>query len=116
MAICAAAIVDGAMSHYGGIIGVGKVNGPDFFDGANKNMRVRGIEVNKGSLLTDGTKGIFSYYTFKIDNVDFSKKNIRILNNKGEIDYQGRVEIRTDGQWGTLSETDSKKSYAQVAC
>lgn len=46
---------------------------------------------------------MWSYSTVKINNIDFSKSDVRIINKEGLNDYKGRVEFRVGGIWGTVS-------------
>jgi hypothetical protein len=39
----------------------------------------------------------------KVDNIDFSKSDVRILDDNGEPSYEGRLEFRVGGRWGTVS-------------
>jgi hypothetical protein len=72
--ICKSAVVDGASPLSGGIIGIGIVQGIDKYE---KGGVIKGIEVKSGS------KSKRSMFTFKIDNIDFADKDMRILNNEG---------------------------------
>ena len=51
-----------------------------------------------------------------MDNPDFSKSDIRILNSKGQPDFEGRVEMRIAGVWGTVSAKGSEQSAAIYFC
>jgi hypothetical protein len=66
--------------------------------------------------LKEGKESDFSFTTFKVDNVDFSKSDIRILNYKGEPDYEGRVEFRVDGKWGAVSSKNTDQNFARQFC
>ena len=55
-------------------------------------------------------------FTFKIDNVDFADKELRIINNNGQPDFQGRIEIRINGQWGTLCSKGTSIKIGRSAC
>jgi len=112
--VCAAAIVDGAMPVYGGIVAVNKYNGAQGFDAAVD--LVHGVTVKKGVLEKVQNVGVFSFSTSKVDNVDFMASNLRILNHLGEPDYMGRVEMRINGQWGTFSQVGSHNSFAKKVC
>lgn len=95
--ICLAAMIDKAMPAYGGILAI------NVFPALTKYAIPTGFT-------KIGNIGLKSYYersgkTFtlaKVDNVDMVEKDIRILDNKGNITNEGRVEFRIDGYWGTL--------------
>ena len=98
------------MPFYGGIIGINKVFTPDGFDGASSP--IKGITVIKSVPKMDNGKASFSFTTVKVDNVDLSGKNIRILNAKGSPDFRGRVEMRVAGVLQTLSATGTDNTFA----
>ena len=92
--ICGAAIADGSIPKSGGCVGIGKVSGLSSYPAT---MISNGIKIKAGP------SALWSFNTFKVDSPDFSKSDIRILNHKGEPDYQGRVEFRLNGKWGTVN-------------
>jgi hypothetical protein len=105
--ICGSAIVDGAMPKSGGCVGIGKLNG---LSGYSKTKDTNGIKVE-----TSGGAD-WSYVLFKVDNPDFAKSDIRILNDKGQPDYQGRLEFRVTGKWGTVNMKGTEQSSARLIC
>ena len=102
------------MPFYGGIVGVNKVSSPESFDAAKRT--IKGITVSTGSLEAAGNRGYFAFTVFKVDNIDFSQRNVRIVNSKGEPDYSGRVEMRANGEWGTVNKQDTDLEFAQLVC
>ena len=111
--ICLAAIVDNAMSLYGGIISISifaaykQYTIPKDFP-----EKVHGINV-KAYMKGDAKK---SYVLAKIDNIDIVEKDIRIVNEKGELSSQGRLEMRYEGVWGTICMLGNDKKSAKVIC
>jgi len=77
----------------GGVIGVGIGVGLQKYPAAKERMGVKIVEHQ------DSAK---SFYTFKIDNVDFAAKDIRILDYNGKSNWKGRVEMRLNGRWGSI--------------
>jgi len=57
-----------------------------------------------------------SFTLSKTDNVDFCASDIRILNYKGEMSNEGRVEFRNNGQWGTACAKNMNGYAARVIC
>tara|TARA_B110000503_G_C7038754_1_gene367294 strand:- start:297 stop:641 length:345 start_codon:yes stop_codon:yes gene_type:complete len=92
--ICAAAIADGSMPKSGGCVAVAKMAGLSSYPSG---------KLSNGVKVTMGSSSPWSFITYKADNTDFSKSDIRILNYKGEPDYEGRVEFRVSGKWGTVN-------------
>jgi len=52
----------------------------------------------------------------KIDNLDMSEKNVRIVDFKGQPSFKGRVEFRVNGNWGTLCSASTEPKMATVLC
>ena len=44
-----------------------------------------------------------SFFTFKVDNIDFVSSDMRIVDFAGELASEGRIEIRINGKWGTIN-------------
>ena len=57
-----------------------------------------------------------SFSVFKVDNVDFYEKDFRILNSKGKLSNEGRIEVRNQGDWGTLCALDNNALAAKKIC
>lgn len=70
--VCGAAIADGSLPKSGGCIGVSRLTG---LDGYAKALKTNGVKVDKGP------GADWSFITFKVDNPDFAKSDIRILVN-----------------------------------
>lgn len=45
-----------------------------------------------------------------------AEKDIRIINNEGHPSYTGRVEIRQNGKWGSISAKGVTASTARMIC
>jgi hypothetical protein len=58
---------------------------------------INGIEVLKFG------NSMKSFFTFKVDNIDFVSADMRIVDNLGELASEGRIEIRINGVWGTIN-------------
>lgn len=68
--VCQSAIADGSMPKQGGCVGVGKTNG---LNGYGRGPTSNGVKISLGAASS------WSYFTFKADNTDMSKSDIRIL-------------------------------------
>ena len=55
-------------------------------------------------------------FTFKIDNIDFADKDMRILNNEGSPSFKGRLEVRVNGKWGTICSKGTTDKIGRGAC
>lgn len=44
------------------------------------------------------------------------RSDLRILNWKGEVDFKGRVEYRSNGIWGSICADGVTKSAVNVMC
>ena len=109
--ICLSAIVDNAMSLYGGIFSISLFSGYDKYElHPDINPVQNGISVKTYG---DSKK---SYVLAKIDNVDLVKKDFRILNSDGELSASGRIEMRFEGKWGTICSIGNDKLSAKVIC
>jgi len=81
------------MPAFGGVIGVGIGAGLDKYP---SNEPVNGKDIGEYQ------KSRKSFFVYKVDNVDFSAKDLRILNAFGKPSHEGRIEIRLNGRWGTI--------------
>ena len=91
----------------GGVIGVGVTKGLDNYDKANA---VNGIDIKSY------TKSSKSFFTYKIDNIDFVESDIRIVTYDGQLSHVGRLEFRLDGEWGTTCMKGMTASAARKIC
>lgn len=57
-----------------------------------------------------------SYTLSKVDNVDLIEKDLRILDAKGNISNEGRVEVRVNGYWGTICNKKNNHQSAKRIC
>ena len=57
-----------------------------------------------------------SYTIAKIENVDMISGNVRILDSNGKLSFKGRVEIKSNGVWGTICATGLMPSAAKLIC
>jgi len=57
-----------------------------------------------------------SFFTYKIDNVEFAQKDIRILDDLGHVNFQGRVEFRVNGKWGSVCKRKITASAGRMIC
>jgi len=83
--VCRAAIIDRSLTIYGGVIGVNILTGLTGYEGGEEFHKIKPMK--KGGSLK-------SFTTYKIDNVDFSESDIRILDGNGNINHAGRLEFR----------------------
>ena len=110
--ICLSALVDGAMSFYGGIISISVFPGLENYpinEKNNKNYKLIDIQSSQ-------TKAEKSFSCAKVDNVDLVEKDIRILNDKGQISNEGRVEFRLNGIWGSICAKGNNAESAIRIC
>lgn len=94
--VCGAALVDNSISMSGGLVGVIRMSGQG---GYAQTKKTKGILINGG----DEDSNQWSFTTIKINNIDFSKSDLRILDKKGEPSFSGRVEFRVGGRWGSVN-------------
>ena len=96
------------MPSCGGIIGIAIAHGLNNYDGSPEKIFGATIEPFK--------KSEKSFFTYKIDNVDFAEVDLRILNADGLPSAAGRVEFRLDGYWGTICSIGTSNSAAKLIC
>jgi len=105
--ICINALVDRAMSFYGGVINISIFRGLASYTGGKKiyGIPVLGFGASKKS-----------YTIAKVDNVDMIAKDVRILDSDGKSTFRGRLEIRNEGIWGTVCAKGLSDKAALVIC
>jgi len=109
--ICFSAIVDNAMSLYGGIFSI------SLFPGAEKyELPESTPKIIKGINIKESGPSKKSYVLAKIDNVNIVEKDIRILNARGELSADGRLEMRYEGEWGTVCSMGNSRESAKLIC
>jgi hypothetical protein len=92
--VCAAGIIDGSLPRSGGLLQINRISGADTY-----NER----PISKGMTVSQGNKSSWSFTTFKVNNVDMSKSDVRILSDEGLPAAEGRVEFRVSGIWGSVA-------------
>jgi hypothetical protein len=110
--ICLSALVDGAMSIYGGIISIG------VFPGLKKYMVDPFFRKWKKALNVISFESLSqkSYVISKLDSIDLVSSDVRIVDHQGKLSNLGRLEIRKDGIWGTVCVTGTNFLAARVIC
>jgi len=110
--ICMSAIIDHAISIYGGIFAI------SIYPALDKYELPEGAQPKVHGILLKPFAGAAkkSYVLAKIDNVDLVEKDIRILNHAGELSNEGRVEMRYEGIWGTICSLGNNKQSAKRIC
>lgn len=111
--ICLAALVDNAISLYGGIISI------SIFPGMDQYTVPTGFPQKKDliTIMPLKTKSIQkSYVLAKVDNVDLVDKDMRILDYQGTLSSEGRVEFRLQGKWGSICSLGNDNASARVIC
>ena len=108
--ICLSALVDQAISDYGGIIQISIFPGLEKYL-SNKSHKQNLIKVNP--YIGHSNK---SYVVSKVDNVDLVEKDIRILDAKGNLSNTGRLEFRLNGKWGTVCTLRNNEESARRIC
>lgn len=111
--ICLSALADKAISDYGGIISISIFPGLEKYIILDKNAKKKLGKIKITSYYGRTKK---SYTVSKVDNVDLVEKDIRILDFKGAITNEGRVEIRVNGQWGTICNKKNNLETAKRIC
>lgn len=111
--ICLSAIVDRAISLYGGIISISVVSGMNEYP-IPENFPEKLGNISIQPYYSDTVKK--SYTLAKVDNVDLIDKDIRIVNFKGELASEGRLEFRLEGKWGTVCSNGNDPIAARVIC
>jgi len=95
------------MPFHGGVIGIGITPGLSSYGAGRTISGLRAISFGSSSK---------SFYTMKIDNVDMARSNIRIVNDEGLISPTGRVELRSQGVWGSVCASGVEKSFVRTLC
>lgn len=106
--ICLSAIVDKVLPFYGGLITVNINKGLNSYYSGEKiiyNIRVDSFNESKRSFTVS-----------KVDNSDMITQDIRIMSYDGKPTYKGRLEIRKNGEWGTICNLGMDQSAAKVVC
>ncbi len=110
--ICMAGIIDNAISLYGGVMSISIFPAFEYYTlPKNTKNRIKGIEVKAYHHAAKK-----SFALARIDNVDLVKKDMRILNQKGEFSHEGRLEMRYEGIWGTICSLGNNRRSAEVIC
>lgn len=99
--------MDGSIPRSGGLFGIVRTAGQDDF---SQYKKVNGIAANAGNGST------WSFHTIKINNPDFAKSDLRIVDNNGEPNFVGRVEFRVGGKWGTVNNEGTTAAFARHVC
>jgi len=105
--VCKSALVDNSMPLTGGVIGI--VTGLGL-------KRYPGYDSRFGMEIVEWKTSLKSFHTFKIDNVSFAQKDIRIMDDLGFISFQGRVEFRVNGKWGSVCKRKISASAVKMIC
>ena len=105
--ICINALVDRAVSLYGGYINISIYRGFPSYTGGNK---IFGIPV----LAFGASKR--SYTIAKVDNIDMIARDVRILDSNGKPSFKGRLELRNEGKWGTICANNLVNTAAIIIC
>ena len=111
--ICMSALVDKAISPYGGIISISILPGLDQYKLPNNFPKKIGNITIKQYLSADSMK---SYSVSKVDGPDFVEKDYRILNDEGKLSNFGRLEVRLGGEWGSVCMKGIDRLSANIIC
>jgi hypothetical protein len=112
--ICLSALVDQAISYYGGLISILISPGLDNYSFPYNADKHKDDIISVQEYRSQSVKK--SYVLSKVDNIDLVDKDIRILNHKGEFTNLGRVEIRINGRWGTICANQNDQLSAKLIC
>lgn len=69
--------------------------------------------MTSGITITKGSESSWSFGTVRVNNIDFAKSDIRIIDHEGLPSYQGRVEFRVSGKWGTVDSQGTNAAFAR---
>lgn len=105
--VCGAAIIDGSLPKSGGLVGIVRLSGQEKYEECKKSY---------GMVISQGSKSSWSFTTIKVNNPDFSKSDVRILDEDGIPSFEGRVEFRVGGKWGTVSNEGTSQAFARQVC
>lgn len=109
--ICLSAMIDRAMSEYGGIISI------SIFPGLEKYLINKAISHhNNIKIIPYIGHSKKSYTVSKVDNIDLVEKDIRIVDAKGNLSNVGRLEVRLNGRWGTVCTLRNNEESARRIC
>ena len=108
--ICLSALVDRAISEYGGIFQISIFPGFEKYL-INKTQKHNLIKVTP--FIGHSKK---SYVLTKVDNVDLVEKDIRILDASGNLATVGRLEVRLNAKWGTVCTLRNNEESARRIC
>ena len=112
--ICLAAMIDNAISDYGGVFSLSIYPGLKDYSNASTaptNLK-KNINISSGG--AKATKK--SYIVARIDNPDLVEKDIRILDHDGKLNNEGRLEVRVNGQWKTICHKRLTLASARLIC
>jgi len=65
--------------------------------------------------IESGDKANVSFVVAKVDNPSMTEKRIRLINDQGEIDSRGRMEVKIDRIWSTIKRGDKPNIMDNVA-
>ena len=57
-----------------------------------------------------------SFSVMKVDDVDIVEKDFRILDQNANLSHEGRLEMRVNGEWGTICSIGNNKLSAKRIC
>ena len=114
--ICLSALIDRAVSEYGGIISISIFPGLEKYLILDKNNKTKERLNDKIKIISHYGKTSKSYSLAKVDNVDLSERDTRILNAEGKYSNEGRVEMRVNGKWGTICIKSNNDQSAKRIC
>lgn len=97
--MCLSAIADRAIDHAGGVIQVLMTKGQLDYNEEFKSLN--GIPLDKGD-----AKSNVSFVVAKVDSPMMVGKNIRLINNVGDVSSKGQLEIKLERIWQTLKKGD----------
>lgn len=108
--ICLSALVDQAISDYGGVIQISIFPGFEKYliNKYQKNSLIKVIPYIGHSKK--------SYIVSRVDNIDLVEKDIRIVDSKGNLSNIGRLEVRLNGKWGTVCTLRNNDESARRIC
>jgi len=93
--VCLSAIVDRAIDHNGGVIQVMMTKSQAKYNAEFKE--IAGIPLAAGD-----DKSNVSFVVAKVDTPMMTGKRIRLINQNGDIDSKGRLEVKVDRMWATV--------------
>ncbi|TRY52830.1 LH2/LCCL/SRCR domain containing protein [Cryptosporidium tyzzeri] len=113
--ICKSAVFDNILTPSGGELVLTIVPSlPKYFGGKGA------YSIESSDFFPKPGSEIFSFYTYLSDSIDFIQSEVRVVDSTGNLASSGRLEVRRNGIWGSVSlkgeSTVTNELAATLAC